>query len=73
MRGKASEAPPERSRCPRWYLFGADLLLVALALLVMYKSPVPLTGGERILGVLAVALGAILAVAATCMKDPKGS
>jgi hypothetical protein len=49
------------------------LLLVALALIVMYKSPVPLTGGERVLGVLAVVLGAGLALIATCMKDHKDS
>jgi len=45
---------------PRWYLFGADLLLVAAALVVMYKSPAPLTGNEKFFGAAAVVLGASL-------------
>ena len=66
-------AAPRRARIPRWYLFGADLLLVALALIVLCKSPVPLTGMERLFGVAAVALGAFLALIAACMKDDKDS
>jgi len=71
LRGQPPAAAPGRGRIPRWYLFGADLLLVALALIVMYKSPVPLTGMERLFGVAAVALGAFLALIAACMKNGK--
>ena len=63
---------PRPSCVPRWYLFGADLLLVALALLVMYKSPTPLNWGEKIFGIAAVILGAGLALIALCVKEPKG-
>ena len=72
FRGHPTTSPPRRrSFVPRWYLFGADLLLVAAALVVMYKSPAPLTGNEKLFGVAAVAIGAVLALIAICMKDHK--
>jgi hypothetical protein len=52
-------------------LFGADLALVTTALLVMCKSPAPLTGNEKFFGAAAVVLGAILALIGMCMGDPK--
>jgi hypothetical protein len=73
LRGQAPGLKPRAARIPRWYFFGADLLLVALALVVMYKSPVPLSGLERFFGVAAVVVGAFLAVTATCMKCGKDS
>ncbi len=63
--------PKRRAFIPKWYLFGADLLLVAAALVVMYKGPAPLTGNEKLFGVAAVAIGAVLALIAICMKDGK--
>jgi len=71
FRGHPPTSPPRHSRIPRWYLFGADLLLVATALLVMYKSPAPLTGNEKFFGVAAVVLGASLGLIAICMRDHK--
>jgi hypothetical protein len=71
FRGHPPSSPPRRSRIPRWYLFGADLFLMAAALMVMYKSPAPLSGNEKFFGVAAVVLGAGLALIAVCMRDPK--
>jgi peptidoglycan/LPS O-acetylase OafA/YrhL len=71
FRGDPTAARPRRSRIPRWYLFAADLLLVATALLVMYKGPAPLSGNEKFFGAVAVVLGAGLAVLAICMRDRK--
>jgi len=73
LSGQPAPPTPARARVPRWYLFGADLLLVAVALIVLAKHPAPMTGLEKVFGVLAVVLGAGLAVIATCMRDRKGS
>jgi hypothetical protein len=66
-----STPPPPRRRIPRWYLFGADLLLVAAALMVISKSPTPLSGNEKFFGVVAVVLGASLGLIAICVQDQK--
>ena len=72
FRGHPAALPQRRqARIPRWYLFGADLALVAMALLVMCKSPAPLTGNEKFFGAAAVVLGAILALIGICMGDTK--
>jgi len=71
FRGHPSPAQGRRSRIPRWYLFGADLALMAAALLVMYKSPAPLSGNEKFFGVVAVALGAFLGLLALCLGNRK--
>ena len=71
FRGYPASSRPRHCGIPRWYLFGADLLLVAAALMVMSRSPAPLTGNEKLFGVAAVAIGAILALIAICMKDNK--
>jgi hypothetical protein len=71
FRGHPPSSRPRRWRIPRWYLFGADLLLVAAALMVMSRSPAPLTGNEKFFGVAAVVLGASLGLIAICMKDHK--
>ncbi|MGD1083351.1 MAG: hypothetical protein ABSA47_01215 [Verrucomicrobiota bacterium] len=73
LSGQPAPPAPSGARVPRWYLFGADLLLVAVALIVLCKHPAPMTGMEKVFGVLAVVLGAGLAVIATCMRDGKGS
>jgi hypothetical protein len=56
---------------PRWYLFVGDLLLVALALLTVYKSPHPLSWPRELFCVALVALAAVLAVLALLL--PKGN
>jgi hypothetical protein len=48
-----------RASIPRWYWLGADLLLVAFALLLQRQSPGKLTSG---LAIAAVILGGALAV-----------
>jgi len=72
FRGHPPSARPPRLRIPKWYLFGADLLLVAAALIVMSKGPTPLTGNEKFFGVVAVVLAAGLGLIAICMRDDKG-
>jgi hypothetical protein len=47
------------------------LLLVATALMVMAKSPAPLSGNEKFFGVVAVVLGASLGLIAICSWDRK--
>ena len=42
---------------------------MAAALLVLYKSPAPLSDNEKFFGAAAVALGASLALIAICMRD----
>lgn len=71
FRGHPPSSPARHSRIPRWYLYGADLLLMAVALLVMYKSPAPLSEIEKFFGVAAVVMGGCLALIAICMKDRK--
>lgn len=56
------EEPPVRA--PRWTLIGADLLLIALAALLVFKSPTPLKPWEMTLCLAAVMMGAILACVA---------
>jgi len=71
FRGHPPSSPRRRSRIPRWYLFAADLLLVAVALVVMSQRSRPLSGNENFFGVSAVVLGASLGLIAICMRDPK--
>ncbi len=59
MRGQAPAAEA-RPSIPRWYLFGGDLLLTALALIIVCKSPRPVSVGREIFCGIAVALGACL-------------
>jgi len=56
---------------PRWLLIGADLLLVALAALLVFKSPAPLKFWELGLCLGAVVLGGILTCLAI-MMPPSG-
>jgi hypothetical protein len=69
FRGDPPASRPQQKRLPKWYLFGADLLLMATALLVMFKSPAPLSGNEKFFGAVAVGLGAGLALIAISVKD----
>jgi hypothetical protein len=73
MRGNnapASVAPPKPS-IPRWYLFAGDVLLVALALLTIYKSPHPLSWEREVFCAALVILAAVLAVIALLMPGSK--
>jgi hypothetical protein len=63
-------APEEPVQAPRWSLAAADLLLVALATLLVFKSPAPLKAWEMAICISAVVLGALLACAAV-MGDPR--
>jgi hypothetical protein len=56
---------------PRWTLISADLLLIALATMLVFKSPAPLKVWEMTVCVAAVVLGALLACAAVLGKDNK--
>lgn len=60
----SSRKPP----IPRWYLFAGDVLLAALALIILWKSPHPLSWQRELFCAGAVALGACLAVIA--LKPP---
>jgi hypothetical protein len=67
---KTSEPPEEPSKpaIPRWYLFAADILLVALALVLIYKGPGSLNWKGRLFCTVAVALGGCLGLIAVSMK-----
>lgn len=58
-------APAEPARAdpvaPRWVLIAADLLLMALAVMLVFKSSAPMKAWEMAVCVAAVILGAILA------------
>ena len=71
FRGHPPSSPPRHSRIPRWYLFGADLLLVAAALMVMSQHRAPLSDNEKLFGVTAVVLGLILGLIGICMRNRK--
>jgi len=64
--GQASE--PEW-HIPRWLLVAADIFLMGLAALVVFKSPVRLKLWEMAICVGAIFLGALLAIAALLMDD----
>jgi hypothetical protein len=66
MRGHQTSAPGAAPRpvLPRWYLLAGDVLLVALALLTIYKSPHPLSWPRGLFCAALVMLAAGLAVLA---------
>ena len=45
---------------PPWYFYAADLLLIAFALMVVYKNPWPLKTGPAVLCMAVVALAGVL-------------
>ncbi len=76
MRGHGAPAPEtaRKGAIPRWYLFAGDVLLVALALITIYKSPRPVSRGTELFCGATVALAAGLAVLAVlrgAKKDPE--
>ncbi len=64
-----ASTPARRPAVPRWYLFGGDILLTALALIVVCKNPHPLSWGKELFCAAAVALGACLALVAIWRTD----
>ena len=56
---------------PRWYLFAGDLLLVALALMTVCKSPYPLSWPRALFCTTLVVLAAVLAIMALLMPEDK--
>jgi len=56
---------------PRWYLFAGDVLLVALALVTIYKSPHPLSWQREFFCAALVIVAAVLAVVALLMPDDR--
>jgi len=67
LRGQRPAARP--AAFPRWYLFAADLLLVALALITIYKSPRPVSWKTELFCGATVLLAAVLAVLALLMPQ----
>jgi hypothetical protein len=68
-----SPANPGFLGIPRWYLFGGDLLLVALALIITFKSPSPLDWKKIVFCCAVVAIGGFLAVLAVKPTEPDKS
>jgi hypothetical protein len=75
MRGQSAAVfvPPAVPKpvVPRWYLLAGDVLLVALALMTLYKSPHPLSWQRELFCSALVVLAAILAVIALLTPDGK--
>jgi hypothetical protein len=59
--------PAPKPAIPRWYLFAGDVLLVALALVTIYKSPHPLSWPRELFCAALVIVAAVLAVVALLM------
>ena len=62
MQGQTASAL--KTRVPRWYLFAGDTLLVALALITVYRGRHPLSLAREIFCVATVLLAALLAIIA---------
>ena len=78
MRGHRATAvkPPEaestrKSVVPGWYLLGGDILLAALALVIVGKSPHPLTWQKELFCAAAVVLGGCLALGAVLLESDR--
>ncbi|MGD0813868.1 MAG: hypothetical protein ABSA83_09710 [Verrucomicrobiota bacterium] len=59
-----ADEPAQKPVMPAWYLLGADILLAALALIIVCKSPHPLSWRRELFCAAVVALGGCLALAA---------
>lgn len=70
MQNQPVAAPqPAKHQIPRWYLFAGDTLLIAMALVIVYKSPSPLSIRREIFCVGLVVVAAALAIAALLMSE----
>jgi peptidoglycan/LPS O-acetylase OafA/YrhL len=65
----APSTPTPAPVIPRWYFFAGDVVLVALALVTIYKSPHPLSWPRELFCAAVVILAAALAVLALLMPD----
>ena len=65
----AAPTQTEKPTIPRWYLFAGDILLVALAMVVIFRHPRP-GWKEEVFAIIAVALGGGLGVKAVLMQPP---
>ncbi len=74
MRGQNPPPPPApKPLIPRWYLFAGDVLLAALALATVCKSPHPLSWPRALFCVALVVLAAALGVIALLMPDGRAA
>lgn len=71
MRGDSAPQPDVAPKplIPRWYLFAGDVLLVALALITIYKSPHPLSWPRAVFCAALVILAALLAMLALFTQE----
>ena len=60
--------PAAKPAIPTWYWLGADLLLVGLSLLLVFKGPSPISTIRLIFAIVAIALGCAFALWA--MRPP---
>jgi hypothetical protein len=67
----ASARASHKTAVPRWYLLAGDVLLVALALTIVYKSPHPLSWQRELFCAALVTLAAVLAVIALLTPNEK--
>jgi hypothetical protein len=65
----AAAAPRAQPLIPRWYLLGGDLLLSALAIIILYKSPHPLSWKKELFCAGILMVGGCLAVVALLQPD----
>jgi hypothetical protein len=77
MRGHNPPAPAApvapKPAIPRWYLFAGDVLLVALAVATIFKSPHPLSWPRELFCAALVIVAAVLAVLALLMPEAKAA
>ncbi len=66
------QAPAKRP-IPTWYFFAADVLLVAVGLLVVYANAETLTWGQTLFGIGAVLFGGLLAAAGVFLSGDGGA
>ena len=64
-------ASTQKSVVPGWYLLGGDILLTALALVIVCKSPHPLTWQKELFCAAVVVLGGCLALGAILRSDDR--
>jgi hypothetical protein len=69
QRPAGTPAPLQQKPFPRGYLFAGDILLVILALIIIYKSPRPVSWKTEAFCGAVVALGTVLALLAAWLGE----
>jgi hypothetical protein len=73
MQGHPTRLPDVSSKpktmLPGWYLLGGDIVLGALALVIVCKSPHPLSWQKEVFCAAAVILGGCLALGAVLLQE----